>query len=171
MRTKVKSLKKVLTKDLVLTTAFFFVIFFAPLIGSQAITGPLVNAMLFLSVVFLGLRNALWLSLFPSLVAVFTGIIPFAALPMIPFIITSNIILVLVFSFYQKSFWQGVFTASFAKFIFLFSTAHVLTGYFIGGNLAVQMTTIFGWHQLATALIGGVIAKIFIMIASNKTSS
>jgi len=72
----------------------------APVLGihSQWITGSIVNMVLILSVFLVGVRGAVLIGLLPSTIALGTGLLPAALAPMLPFIIISNIILVLVFS-------------------------------------------------------------------------
>ncbi len=122
----------------------------APLFGNQIVSGPIVNAVLFISVFIVGIRGAVLIAFTPSLIALSTGLLPLVLALMIPFIIMGNIILVL--SFYHlrsKNYWLGVISASLFKFIFLFSASSI-----ISSKLAVMM----GWPQLLTALAGGLIA-------------
>ena len=73
---------------------------FAPVIGfhSQWITGPIVNAVLILSVFMVGARGALLIGMLPSTIALSTGLLSVVLAPMIPFIIISNSILILILS-------------------------------------------------------------------------
>ena len=73
---------------------------FAPAIGfhSQWITGPIVNAVLILSVFMVGARGALLIGMLPSTIALSTGLLSVVLAPMIPFIIISNSILILILS-------------------------------------------------------------------------
>ena len=65
----------------------------APLLGpQQAISGSIVNAVLFISVVLLGVRGAILIALVPSLIALSVGLLPPILAPMIPFIMTGNAI-------------------------------------------------------------------------------
>jgi hypothetical protein len=70
----------------------------APLIDihSQWITGPIVNVALILSVFLIGVRGAVLIGLLPSTIGLGSGLLPAVLAPMIPFIIISNIILVLI---------------------------------------------------------------------------
>ncbi len=162
--------EKVISLRVVLTAAFFFAIFFIPFLGTQAVTGPVVNAILFLAVIFLGYQTALWFSIVPSLAALFVGLLPLPMIFFIPFIVTGNIIMITVFDYFKNSFWSGVFLSATAKFVFLSLSAYILSTFFLTGQMALQITTLFGYHQLATAIVGGLIAYTIITILSKKTS-
>ncbi|MCX6723330.1 MAG: hypothetical protein NT094_04695, partial [Candidatus Staskawiczbacteria bacterium] len=96
---------------LIATKTFQFSIFvaiavLAPYFSNQLLTGSIVNALLFISVSILGLESAFLLCLIPSLISIYTGLLPLALAPMIPFIMTGNALMVLVFSRIKaKSFW------------------------------------------------------------------
>lgn len=171
MKTKIISLKKIITKEMALLIGLFFLSFFSPLIGMQAISGPLVNAALFLATFFLGIKNALWFAFFPSLIALFSGIISPVMTPMIPFIISSNIILITLFYYFKEKFWMGVVLASFCKFIFLFLSTLVLGKLMFSGEIALKVSSIFGWHQLLTAILGGFIAYLIVLFINNYRNS
>lgn len=167
MKTKIITLKKVITKDIGLLLGLFFFSFFSPFIGVQAVAGPLVNATLFLAVFFLGVKNALWFAFFPSLVALFSGIISPLMVPLIPFIISSNIILIFIFNYFKDNFYLGVVLASFCKFLFLSISAYIISNLFLSSKVSVKISTIFGWQQLLTALLGGFIAYLIIVFIKN----
>ncbi len=135
-----------------------------PLFPLQQITGPLVNALLFIAVVILGVRNALIICFLPSIMSVSVGILPAVMLPMIPVIILGNILLVLLFNyFYQKNFWLGVVIASFVKFVFIYSLATLLASEFIKSPIFAKVVGLsMGYFQLITALLGGIIAWVFL---------
>lgn len=168
MKTEIIALRKIITKEIALLLGLFFLSFFSPFIGMQAVSGPLVNATLFLAVFFLGQKNALWFAFFPSLIALFSGIISPIMIPMIPFIISSNIILIIVFNnIYKKNYWLGVVIASFCKFFFLSFSAFILGKLIFSSHVALKVSSIFGWHQLLTAILGGLIAYIIIIFIEN----
>ncbi len=89
---KIKTL--ILNKKMVINlTAFLFltsVITIAPLFHFQPVTGPIVNAILFIAVSLLGIEYALLIGLIPSVIALSTGLLPAILAPMIPFIMLSN---------------------------------------------------------------------------------
>lgn len=153
--------KKVMVMPLVQFTSLLAVATLAPVIFShfQIVTGPIVNATLFIAVGLIGTRYALLIGLVPSVIALSTGLLPAPLAPMIPFIMLSNSILIIVFSwFIKKRFWTGVAISSVLKFGFLFATSSVVIGLLTKSELAGKVATILGWPQLLTALAGGIIA-------------
>jgi len=135
----------------------------APLFHIQWITGPIVNAMFLIAVVLLGSQNAILLALLPSTIALGVGLLPAILAPMVPFIIISNVIFILGFHYLRdKNFWLGVVVASVLKFIFLWSTSFVVISLLLKKELATNVSAIMSWPQLATALIGGLLAYIFL---------
>ena len=135
----------------------------APLFGQQAITGPIVNATLFVSVILLGTQNAILVGLVPSLIALSVGLLPAVFAPMIPFIVVGNIILIMTFNYLkEKSFWLRVALAGILKFIFLFSISSTIINLFFKKEIASKVAIMMGWPQLFTALAGGLIAYIFL---------
>jgi len=82
---------------------------------------------------------------------------------MVPFIMISNVLLVLVFNFLQKrNYWLAVVSASLLKFIFLFSTSSVVIGLLIKKEIVAKVAAMMSWPQLLTALMGGIIAWLVI---------
>jgi len=142
----------------------------APLFHQQAVTGPIINATLFVSVILLGAQNAILVGLIPSLIALSVGLLPPILAPMIPFIMASNTILIIVFDYLkERSFWLRVILASVLKFIFLFSTSSIVVNLLLKKEIASKVVTIMSWPQLLTALAGGLIAYIFLKnIKTNK---
>ena len=135
----------------------------APLFGQQAITGPIINATLFVSVILLGVQSAILVGLIPSLIALSVGLLPAVFAPMIPFIIVGNTILIMTFNYLkEKSFWLRVTLASMLKFIFLFSISSVIINLFFEEEVASKVAVMMSWPQLFTALAGGLIAYIFL---------
>ena len=135
----------------------------APFFLQQAIVGPAVNATLFISVVLLGARNAMLIGILPSLVALSTGLLPPVLAPMIPFIMTSNVLLVLVFSsLIKKNYWTGMVTASILKFVFLFGASSIVIDLLLNKDIAPKVAMIMSYPQLFTALSGGLIAFLFL---------
>lgn len=132
---------------------------FAPLLKMQSLTGPLVNATLFLSTVLLGVRQGILIGSVSSSVALSIGLLPIFLSPMIPFIIISNMLLVLVFDYLRrKNYWLGVVSASLSKFLFLFLTSSAVINFLVKEEMIIKLASIMGVPQLFTALTGGVIA-------------
>jgi len=75
------------------------ILIIAPMFNNQMITGPIVNAVLFIVTYLFGIKYAMLVGLFPSVVALSVGLIPFILAPMIPFIMLSNAILIGIFNY------------------------------------------------------------------------
>ncbi len=129
------------------------------LIHAQWITGPLVNAILILTYLLLGLRRALFIAFIPSIAALTVGMLPFVLAPIIPFIITGNLLLVITFHLFKKwNFFVTLLLAAAFKFIFLYWAANMLAVYILPETYLTSVITIFGWHQFSTAIVGGLVA-------------
>lgn len=133
-----------------------------PLFHQQMITGPIVNATLFLSTMILGVQFGIIVGLVPSVVALSVGLLPLALAPMIPFIMIANTILVLSFNALKnKNYWFGVIVSSFLKFGFLYFTNSIVINLLLKKEIAHQVAAMMGWPQLLTALVGGILAYLF----------
>jgi hypothetical protein len=133
----------------------------APVLGTQALTGTLVNATLFIAAATLGVVPALLIGVIPSVVSAVTGLLPAALLPMVPFIIAGNALLILSFRLLGKgSYWKGAAAASLLKFAFLSATSSLVLGYFVTEKAASQVALMMSWPQLFTALSGGFLAYV-----------
>jgi hypothetical protein len=170
MRINSITLRKVITKEIVLFSFLSSVIVFSPFFGVQAVTGAIVNAVLFLTTILLGVKSAVVLAVFPSIIALAVGFLPITIAPFIPFIITGNVILVIVFDKLESNYWKGVILASFSKFIFLFITSYFLAEALFPSKMAKIVTTMMSFPQLATALTGGLIAYIIFMLIQKKVN-
>lgn len=141
---------------------FVSIAVFAPYFGNQLITGSIVNALLFISVILTGVETAFMLCLIPSLISLYTGLLPIAIAPMIPFIMTGNALMVLTFSkFKAKGFWFGAIPAAFIKYIFIYSVGMLLVNSVLKG-ISKNVLLMISWPQLATAIAGACIAFIFL---------
>ena len=140
----------------------------------QPITGPLINAMLFITVTLFGYLSGIILGCVTPLVAIVRGQLPPLLAPMVPFIAISNGLLVLVYFFIENNLkfskkrkqnpfkrielYLAIILASVSKFVFLSISIKVILplilAHSIPNKLAILMTT----PQLITALIGGGIA-------------
>jgi hypothetical protein len=154
----------------------------APLIGQQAITGTIVNAILFISVIYIGIRGAVLIALVPSIFSLATGLLPIVLWPMIPFIMVSNIILILTFNFLRKSaqggsaaggknFLVSIFSAGVLKFAFLAGVSSILINLFLKKEIAHQAVLMMSWPQLATAMAGGILAYFASLIFAKKNAA
>lgn len=166
-----------LTKALIYKASIFLVLtglatFIPAIIHIQFITGPIINATLFLSVMLLGTDAALLVGLIPSLVAFSSGLLPAVLAPMIPFIMVSNALLVMIFSLLvKKNYWLGVIAASILKFAFLFSTSSIVINLLLKKEVAGKVAEIMSYPQLITALTGGIIAWLILGLRKTKKPS
>jgi hypothetical protein len=148
-----------LTKLVVLLSVAIIV----PLFHQQMITGPIVNATLFVATAVLGISGGILVGLIPSVVALSAGLLPPVLAPMVPFIMVSNTIMVLTFyCLKEKNYWQGMIAGSLLKFVFLYSTSAVVINLLLKKEVATQVSLMMSWPQLLTALIGGCLAYVFI---------
>lgn len=134
-----------------------------PMFHNQLATGPIINAILFISAVVLGLERTLFICLVPSVIAMSVGLLPPVLAPMVPFIMISNVLMVFVFYYVKKSnYWLAIVLASFIKFLFLYLTSFTVVNLVIKKELAASIITMMSWPQLLTALAGGVLAYFFL---------
>lgn len=179
MQTKIIALNKTQITSLIYFTALLGVSIVAPLFHFQPITGPIVNACLFIATAILGVQAGIMLGLLPSLVALSVGTLPTPLAPMVPFIMASNAIMVVAFAKatewlqgrkplggFQTSFhfFTGVVWASVLKFLFLFSTSYIVIHLITQKPIAQKAATMMSWPQLITALFGGLLAFSFLRV-------
>lgn len=137
----------------------------APIISfhNQFISGPIVNAILFIAVYMIGFNRAVLVGLVPSLFALLTGLLPFVLGPVIPFIMLGNILLMYVFDKLKyKNYWLAMVSASLAKFILLWVSGWIMINFLVKKELASVIINMVGYYQLVTALIGGILAWLFL---------
>ncbi len=131
----------------------------APFFHFQAVTGTIVNATLIIAAVILGKKEAIAIGIFPSIISIITGLLIPAVIPLVPFIILGNIILILTFSFLKKNnYWKGIIWGSVSKFLFLYLAGFAVAKIFESSVLAKIAMSMFSWQQLLTALSGGIVA-------------
>ena len=165
MLVKTIALPKEEAENLIKTLVFIGVVVIIPsLIHIQWITGPIVNAILFLAVILVGGRNALLIGLIPSIIALYFGLLPAPLAPLIPFIMISNAILVVLFDWLKKNYWTAIIVAATVKFLFLHVSTSTIMDLILRKELAPKVAQILSWPQFYTALIGGFIAWIFIKL-------
>ncbi|MDD5433330.1 MAG: ECF transporter S component [Candidatus Pacebacteria bacterium] len=170
MQTKALILNKQTVASLVQFAILLTVSIVAPLFHFQPITGPIVNACLFIATALLGVQAGIMLGLLPSLIAWSVGTLPTPLAPMVPFIMASNTIMVVSFAYLkEKHFAAGVIGASVLKFLFLFSTSYIVINLIAqkpelssASPIAQKAAQMMSWPQLATALLGGIIAFTFL---------
>jgi hypothetical protein len=127
-------------------------------IHNQWITGVLVNFILVLSCLRFSFQSTLPLAFIPSMAAIIGGLIPIQLITFIPFIITANIILVIVIQIIKEKSVIAVCMAALSKFIFLYCAANYLTVHFLPEMFVNKLILLMSWHQFATALVGGLFA-------------
>ncbi|WP_018962519.1 ECF transporter S component [Coprothermobacter platensis] len=138
-----------------LALTVIFQAFHAP----QLITGTLVNAMLLISAGFVGTWSGVIIGLFTPVLAFLFGIMKFP--PMIPFIMIGNAVYVLVFSS-LKNKPVSMVLGSVVKFLWLSATVYFMLPLF-GVKVPALMVQMFTFPQLATAIMGGVLALIVLV--------
>jgi hypothetical protein len=140
-----------------------------PLFHQQMITGPIVNATLFVAAIILGTQMGIFVGLIPSIIALSVGTLPAPLAPMVPYIMLSNALLILAFNaFREKNYWLAVGVASLLKFAFLFATSSIVIGLLMKKELAESVALMLSWPQLLTALLGGVLAAAFLHMYKAK---
>ncbi len=125
---------------------------------NQWITGTIVNSILFISAWKLGIVNATLIAIIPSSIALNRGLLLPPQIMILPFIILSNIALILTFINFKKSLFLGVLFASILKFALLAGTVSFL----FAEKLPIAMIQMMQFPQLITALAGGFLAVTLI---------
>lgn len=130
------------------------------------IVGPLVNAVLLVATAMTGLWGGTAIAVIAPFVSALTNKAEIAPiiLQFSPFIALGNFILVLCFHLLRKkSQIAGVAVGAVLKFAVLFASITLFTRLLsINPKIAALLTTLFGWPQLLTAVVGGAIALIVI---------
>jgi len=155
---------KKLTQFLVLSATAVLLPFFIHL---QALTGPIVNAILILVLFIVGIRAALVLALIPSLMALSGGLLPAILAPAVPFIMISNVIFIITIEWFynyfknpQSGYWSGVIIGGLLKFLFLFASVGLISKLLIKQELTAKVAQLMSWPQFVTAVIGGMLAWV-----------
>lgn len=139
---------------------FFVVIAVVPMyLHTQWFTGPLVNAILIMTVLLVGPTEAILLGMIPSSVALSSGLLPLPLAPMVPFIIMGNAVFVAIFAYTQQTnYWLALVLASCIKFAFLSLAVSMVMSNMLADTLVQNLAIMMSWPQLVTALVGGVVA-------------
>lgn len=144
------------------------IVFVPQFIHNQIITGTIVNAILIFALFSFGFRQAFVLCFVPSFMALAGGLLPSILYPMLPFIMLSNVFLIGVsYILYNSNsvffgYWRSVITAAFFKFIFLYTISLSLASLSTSTNFFSPFLLVFSWPQLATAILGALLASLFI---------
>ncbi len=163
---KEKTFERINTNSIAQFAGLASIAMFLPFIlHIQWITGPIVNAVLILTLLKFGLRNAVAIAMVPSLMALSGGLLPIVLAPVVPFIMIGNMILILCvdwaynnFKDKSKGYWFGVLLGAGLKFLFLFFSVNIISGLLIQQELSLKIAQMMSWPQLYTALLGGIIA-------------
>lgn len=139
--------------------------------NSNFIVGPLVNACLLVSTALAGVWSGIIISVLSPFSSLINNHAPVAAalLPFAPFIAAGNAVYVL--SYYllrKKNAAIGIGIGAVLKFGFLYAAINLFLQLFSFPKFAKVLTVLFGWPQLITALIGGVIALAAIRALKNN---
>lgn len=160
--TKISSVVSAVTNDrtLQISVALSALIFFIPaFVHQQLLTGPIINALLLLSFLYLGKSKAFFLALIPSTVALSRGLLPLTLAPMVPFIMISNCLYIELFARLRAETPArdalAVVLAAVAKATFLFGISKLVMINILSVALADKIALMMSWPQLATALLGG----------------
>ena len=140
----------------------------------QPVTGPLVNMMLILTSLVLNIMGGAFLGCITPLAAVLRGQLPPFLLPMVPFILIGNVLLVVIFGFvksllkhqklthpnpfYSIANWTGLIIGAFIKFFWLYFSATIILPLLLHKELPPEAIALMAAPQLFTALIGGAFA-------------
>ncbi|MBU1033614.1 hypothetical protein KKI22_01535 [Patescibacteria group bacterium] len=168
-----QTISTVVSSKLKLALLFSFLIFFIPaFVHQQFLTGPIINALLILSFIYLGKSKALFLALIPSTVALSRGLLPLALAPMVPFIMISNCLYIIIFAKLQaksqtKNF-LAILLAALAKTTFLFVISKLLMEKILVAALASKIAMMMSWPQLWTAVVGGIMALLISQALQKK---
>lgn len=170
--TRVKSLD---LNQIVSKLLFFGIALLAYLVpfslkGPQLLTGSLINALLIISAQKFSFKNTLWILPLPSLAVLSRGLI-FGPLTiylvyMLPLIWLGNLILIFSFNYFFKSsnYFLRLIVGAFLKSGLLFLGANL---FFRLKLLPAMFLKTMGATQLATALIGGLLAWLFLKGVDN----
>ena len=158
-QTLIQTLNSAKTRGLLFSLFLGIAIIVPAFIHIQWITGPVVNAILFIAAVLIGPMEAVFLGLMPSTVALSAGLLPLPLAPMVPFIMLGNAVLVAVFYYlHRKNFFLALGLAAFLKFAFLHQTVVWLMSRLLEEEITAKLAVMMSWPQFFTALIGGAIA-------------
>lgn len=126
------------------------------------IVGPLVNMTLLIAAAVVGSTSAILIGCLTPLMAFVLGISTF--LPVVPFIMAANALLVLTFNLFRKKIKPfgsiiAMILAAFVKFGFLAISIRYAVTLFVE-TVKPPMVTLFTFPQLTSALIGGALALV-----------
>jgi len=159
-----ENIKQILLSEKLQLLVVYILAFTVPFIFKQPqlLIGSIINFILIFSISKFGLKKIIPVLFLPSLASFLNGVLFGVFTPyllyLMPFIVLSNLILVLTIK-YVKMKYLNVVIATLLKTCFLFSAAYIL---FSTIHLPEIFLTTMGLIQLYTALIGGALASLFI---------
>lgn len=125
----------------------------------QAVTGPAVNAVLFIATVMLGPWGAAGIGVLTPITAFFLGVLKPVLAPALPFIILGNAALALTFGYVRPTNrYLAAVGASVLKFAVLAAGVQYLLPLLFQVQLPAPVTVALTWPQLLTALGGALVA-------------
>jgi hypothetical protein len=119
----------------------------------QQVTGPVVNALLFLSVGWVGASNAMLVGGVPSMIGIAQGTLPLPLVAMVPYIVAGNAVLVGAFALLRR--W-GYAPAAVVAAVLKLALLYCAVTYVV--RLPQPVATMMQLPQLYTALAGAIIA-------------
>jgi len=129
----------------------------------QFFTGTGINATLIIATSLCGPWWAASIGAITPFFAVILGVLPPAIVPIVPFIITSNILYVLTFYYIKdKNQYAAIGISAFVKFMLLYVVVHYIIVK-VPAPIKLAMST----PQLVTAISGGILALIIIKIVKH----
>lgn len=134
----------------------------------QLITGVGVNAMLLITVMTVGVVQGSLIGSITPVVALMVGIIKPPMAPVLPFIIASNITIVVVYHLLRnKNTYFALVVAAFAKFLLLFGAVKLVLGSMLPAPIMEKVAVTFGITQFFTAIGGGIVALLVVPLIKN----
>lgn len=129
----------------------------------QYFTGTGINATLIIAASMCGIGWALAIGVLTPLFAVVLGVLPPAILPIVPFIILSNMLYVVTFYYIRnKNEFAGMIAGAAVKFLLLYTVVN----YFIT-KVPAPIKVAMSFPQLITALAGGFLAIAILKIVKH----
>jgi hypothetical protein len=164
---------KKLTRAAMLAAFALVLIFTGSRIGgavfNQIVVGPLVNAVIMVTVLICDIKYGILISILTPVIAAVTGQLASPMVPFVPFIMLGNITLAVVFGLLQKyvkkyGIYLGIAAGSVLKTLVLtFSVKYLVALFKLGLKKPIvdKLSVMMAYPQLYSALAGGVVALAF----------
>jgi hypothetical protein len=146
-------------------------------------TGPVINLMLILTSLVISPVAACILGVLTPVVAGLRGQLPGFMMPMIPFIMIANSVLILLFTAFRRFFarwlgnenilrsipaWLGLVIGAFCKFLLLYYAARVILPLVLGIAMRDVVIQAMSLPQFLTALVGGALAFLIFRMLQTR---